>query len=127
MKILRFALPLAPALAVVLAMGTTAEPTRQVAPQAPAPADDQALDASPAPEPARAVAPERVRGAAELPAAARSGVWRGGARPPGEVPASVVVRTAMRNASPKAKSRGRAGPEADVPRSIEIVWNAPGS
>ncbi len=127
MKILRFALSLAPGLAVLLAMGTAAEPTPQLVPQALAPAEGEALDASPAPGSAEAAPPQQVQPSGELPAAARSAVWRAGARPPGDVPPSVVVRTAMRKGSVAASAPRSGAPETEGPRAIEIVWNAPGS
>jgi hypothetical protein len=125
MRSLRYVFPLA--LAFSLAMRTVAEPPTGGAPAPLAPAQGEALDVSPAPEKAAARAtPERVRPAPELPPAARSGAWRAGARPPGDVPANVVVRAAMRQ-SAGAKARPGGGPETENPRVIEIIWHAPGS
>jgi hypothetical protein len=111
-----------PALAsgLFLAMGTAAEPPQR--PDAVAPAAEDALDSSPAP--VRAEPPEPAREAPDLPPAAQSGAWRGGARPPGEVPAGVVVRAALRTPAPGKRAGERS---SEPPRAIEIVWNAPGS
>jgi len=124
MKLLRLAPPFALGLALALAMGTAAEPP-QLAPQVLAPAEG-ALDTSPAPGDTGAVAPEPARNAGELPPAARSGVWHEGARKPADAPPGVVVRAAMRN-PPPAGAGGRDGGEGGVSRSVEIIWNAPGS
>ncbi len=127
MTILRPPLPLALVSAMFLAAATAAEPPR-AGPGAPVPAEDGALDAAPAPgSEAAAATPEKARKPAELPPAARTGVWRGGAKRPGDAPPAAVVRAAQRKPSPNAKSRQRSGPEAEASRTIEIVWNAPGS
>ncbi len=126
MTIFRWPLPLALVSAVLLATGAAAEPPRP-APTAPAPSEDGTLDAIPAPgSPAAGAASGKDPKSAELPPAARTGVWHDGARKPGDASASAVVRAAMRKPSPNAKP-AQTGPEADPSHTIEIVWNAPGS
>jgi len=112
---------LAMAAGVFLATGTAAEPP-QPAPAAEAVAEG-ALDTFLLPE--LAATPEPARAAPQVPEPAQSAVWRGGARPPGEVPAGVVVRAALRTPSPGKRRADRDASEP--PRVIEIVWNAPGS
>ncbi len=130
---------LAATLGVFLAVAAAAaDPPPERAAASKAAAAEGALDVAPAPrgDAAPRPAPARVpSGAAEptksspgLPPAARSGAWRSGARPPGEVPANVMVRAATRKDSAAQKARqGSPCASADACRVLEIIWNAPGT
>jgi hypothetical protein len=122
------------ALALLLAVRAAADPSAEEARKVKSAAAEGALDARPAPAgdpgPKGAPAPPAAappRPAEELPPAARASAWRAGARPPAEVPAEVVVRTAAKKkAAAAAAEKAKATPAADD-CEVEITWHAPGT
>ena len=119
---LRFARWLTLAAGVALATGTAAGPPESPPPARP-PDGDAAQRSSPAQ--AEGAASDGVRASPELPPAARAGAWRSGARPPGDVPATMFIRAAAHERGPDGKRAARPG--GDPSKEIEIVWHAPGS
>lgn len=79
---------------------------------------------------AEEVAPPALRPSAAVstqPARARLAAWRAGARPPGQVPPTAIVRAAARGTEKDGADAPAGARESGGRPTVEILWNAPGS